>query len=70
MDNKAWKKKPEGKEEEKMKLLILLSIILSLSIGCQAQSELNYRLVGGPCEGCDAVFEYGYRELMNIDTIP
>ncbi|MTI89539.1 MAG: intradiol ring-cleavage dioxygenase [Balneolaceae bacterium] len=27
-------------------------------------------LVGGPCEGCEAVFEYGSRELTNTDTLP
>lgn len=28
------------------------------------------QLVGGPCEGCEAVFEYGDRELSPVDTLP
>ncbi|NER11446.1 protocatechuate 3,4-dioxygenase beta subunit [Muriicola jejuensis] len=28
------------------------------------------RLVGGPCEGCEAVFEYGDRRLTPVDTLP
>lgn len=28
------------------------------------------RLVGGPCEGCEAVFEYGDRQLSPVDTLP
>ena len=27
-------------------------------------------LVGGPCEGCEAVFEWGDRELSPTDTLP
>lgn len=26
--------------------------------------------MGGPCEGCEAVFEYGERELQTVDTLP
>jgi len=32
--------------------------------------ELNAKLVGGPCEGCEAVFEYGHKKLFSIDTFP
>lgn len=28
------------------------------------------RLVGGPCEGCEAVFENGEKELTPTDTLP
>lgn len=27
-------------------------------------------LVGGPCEGCEAIFEYGTRILSPVDTLP
>lgn len=27
-------------------------------------------MVGGPCEGCEAVFEYGSRTLSPVDTLP
>ncbi|MBO6794794.1 MAG: hypothetical protein JJ895_12855 [Balneolaceae bacterium] len=28
------------------------------------------QLLGGPCEGCEAVFEFGDRELSAVDTLP
>lgn len=34
------------------------------------ENEENRRLVGGPCEGCEAIFEYGDRELTSTDTLP
>lgn len=44
-------------------------IVLSLWIiaGCQAQPS---KIVGGPCEGCEAIFEYGNRKLTATDTLP
>lgn len=50
-----------------MKLLSIIFIALLITI-CNAQTE--YKLVGGPCEGCEAVFEYGDRELTSVDTLP
>lgn len=42
-----------------------------MSIACaNGQEDIQYRLVGAPCEGCEAVFEYGDRELNSIDTLP
>lgn len=46
-------------------LLIFLSLIIT---GCNAQTQGN-RLVGGPCEGCEAIFEYD-GELSPVDTLP
>ncbi len=39
---------------------------------CQSQSDSNKdnKLVGGPCEGCEAIFEYGNKTLTPIDTLP
>lgn len=42
---------------------------------CQSQSESSApdtpdRVVGGPCEGCEAVHEYGNRILSSVDTLP
>lgn len=28
------------------------------------------QLLGGPCEGCEAVFEFGNRDLSPVDTLP
>lgn len=46
-----------------------LLIILLLSCA-NSQNQDKNRLVGGPCEGCEAVFEYGDRELTWVDTLP
>ncbi len=35
----------------------------------RSQQKKEYRLVGGPCEGCEAVLEYK-AELNAIDTLP
>ena len=48
----------------------ILIILLSSCINPQRQKEPEYKLVGGPCEGCEAVFEYGDRVLSAIDTLP
>lgn len=37
-----------------------------LNAYCIAQT----RLVGGPCEGCEAIHEYGDRLLNAVDTLP
>lgn len=36
----------------------------------QEKSIQNATLVGGPCEGCEAVLDYGDRELSPVDTLP
>lgn len=48
---------------------LLLSIFSSTGIS-QEISEQNSVLVGGPCEGCEAVFEFGERPLSPVDTLP
>ena len=57
--------------------LIPLSILVLISLtACQAQtpSETSRTptqlVVGGPCEGCEALFEYGERTLSPVDTLP
>jgi len=41
-------------------------------ISCQSQSNKSEssRKVGGPCEGCEAIFEYGQKILTSYDTLP
>lgn len=34
------------------------------------QEQKSHRLVGGPCEGCEAVFEYGNKNISSVDTLP
>jgi len=55
-----------------MKKVIYICIVLLVVISCQSQTQkpnLN-KTVGGPCEGCEAIFEYGDKKLSSIDTLP
>lgn len=50
------------------------------SISCQAQVKDNSgprqpsnhktKLVGGVCEGCEGIYEYGTKQLSPVDTLP
>ncbi|NER18086.1 dioxygenase family protein [Spongiivirga citrea] len=50
----------------------VLVIVLLLITSCHSQSKKNDKktLVGGPCQGCEAVFEYGDKVLTDTDTLP
>jgi protocatechuate 3,4-dioxygenase, beta subunit len=50
--------------------LFYLLVWLSACANSQQQVPRTYRLVGGPCEGCEAVFEYGNQSLNATDTLP
>jgi protocatechuate 3,4-dioxygenase beta subunit len=50
--------------------ILSLIVLLSFFINSQDKGNSNYRLVGGPCEGCEAVFEYGNKNLSPVDTLP
>lgn len=46
---------------------------LFLLLFCMLANSLVFAqgtLVGGPCEGCEAVFEYGQQKLSPTDTMP
>jgi protocatechuate 3,4-dioxygenase, beta subunit len=50
--------------------LILLLLLLSLP-GCSQNGSKNKdRIVGGGCEGCEAIHEYGTKHITNTDTLP
>ena len=40
-----------------MKIQLAVFFVLFLTQGCQGQLKQSSRLVGGPCEGCEAIFE-------------
>lgn len=44
-----------------------LFLILLGTISCNAQAP---KTVGGGCEGCEAIFEYGDKVLTPVDTLP
>lgn len=52
-----------------MRILWLLAAIL-LCACHQAQPNFNPRLVGAPCEGCEAILEVSYSQTNYIDTLP
>ncbi|MCS4301077.1 intradiol ring-cleavage dioxygenase [Chryseobacterium sp. BIGb0232] len=51
----------------KSKIMTWLFLIGSGLASCQNQNSKN---VGGPCEGCEALFEYGNKKLTSIDILP
>lgn len=57
-----------------MKRLSTLFLIILLASGCQAQEnrakQQASQHVGGPCEGCEALHEYGEKTLSPVDTLP
>jgi len=54
-----------------MKNASLLILVLLFVLSCHSQPERDkQRLVGGPCEGCEAIYEYGNKVLTSIDTLP
>lgn len=48
-------------------IVLPLLLILSILLSCQGQSVKH---VGGPCEGCEAIFEYRNKVLNPVDILP
>ncbi len=51
----------------------VLAKILTLIIASILSTTLGFsqgKLIGGPCEGCEAVFEFGDQILTPVDTLP
>ncbi|MFQ5627146.1 MAG: intradiol ring-cleavage dioxygenase [bacterium] len=51
-------------------LIIFFTVLLFTSAYSQTRNVRDDRLIGGPCEGCEAIFEYGDRNLSPVDTLP
>jgi protocatechuate 3,4-dioxygenase beta subunit len=49
---------------------IIAIILFFNSLNVFSQDEFIPKLVGGTCEGCEAVFEFGDEQLSSIDTLP
>lgn len=51
---------------------LFLSICLCFTIvcNCQSNSTGHNKKIGGPCQGCEAIFEYGDKVLKDTDTLP
>lgn len=54
----------------KIVILPVLICLLTNPVYAQQVTETNARLVGGPCQGCEAVLDFGDRELSPVDTLP
>ena len=49
----------------------LLSFILLSILSCNSQTKsIKTGVVGGGCEGCEAIYEYGEKPLNSMDTLP
>ena len=44
--------------------------IFFISFNISSQNRNNNELIGGPCQGCEAIYEYGNRQLSSVDTLP
>ncbi len=54
-----------------MRLLIFLCWTMLVFSNCQSQTKsVEDQKVGGPCEGCEAIYEYGTQTLNAVDTLP
>lgn len=51
-------------------LTIHLLFLLCACTYAQQTDHSNPRLLGGPCEGCEAVLEFGDQQLGPVDTLP
>ena len=56
-----------------MKKCYSIFAVLIFFLSCtntQTPSPINYQSIGGPCEGCEAILEFGDRALTQSDTLP
>ena len=53
-----------------LKFRVVNAVILLAFFGFNSCSAQPTRIVGGGCEGCEALFEYGYKVLTTTDTLP
>lgn len=56
-----------------MKMMMLFCCAMLLLSACNespAQANQTDKKVGGPCEGCEAIYEYGNKKLTSVDTLP
>lgn len=50
---------------------IFLGFILGLNTSCFGQNQSSSSSsLGGPCEGCEAIYEYKDKPLSHLDTLP
>ena len=55
-----------------MRYFPVILIVPFILANCSGQNSVpsEHSDLGGPCEGCEAIYEYGHRHLDHIDTLP
>lgn len=53
----------------KLNFILILLITVTSCLSQTKKGDTN-KIVGGPCEGCEAIYEYGDQKLTSIDTLP
>jgi protocatechuate 3,4-dioxygenase beta subunit len=52
-------------------IVVVTLFLFPLFVACaQPGPSQNDKVVGGSCEGCEAVYEYGNRKILYVDTLP
>jgi protocatechuate 3,4-dioxygenase, beta subunit len=59
---------PKRYRMKTLSIVILIVIVTGFAVRCQPAAK--EKKVGGGCEGCEAVFEYGSKNLNAVDTLP
>jgi len=49
---------------------VVFSLFISLTFACNGESQNKNKIIGGPCQGCEAIYEYGDKVLKPVDTLP
>lgn len=47
--------------------ILFFSFFTLVTTACNAQRN---KIIGGSCEGCEAIYEYGNKKLTPVDTLP
>ncbi len=51
-------------------MIILMLLIAEAGCSQEKKAAQKTRRIGGGCEGCEAVLDYGDKNLNNVDTLP
>jgi protocatechuate 3,4-dioxygenase beta subunit len=53
-------------------IIFVVTFLIVSATSCKSQNHnsKSQPQVGGPCEGCEAIFEYGDKKLSPTDTLP
>ncbi len=54
----------------KRQLKVLIMVIFIVSCAKSQEKKSIKQKIGGPCDGCEAIYEYGTKTLNAVDTLP